>query len=526
LSFRVCIPTAGTGSRLGEATRFLNKSLVAIANRPTLCHLIEQFPADTEFVIALGHKGHLVRQFLELAYPERSFLYAEVQPYEGPGSGLGLSLQACRAYLQQPFVFISCDTLVREPVPAPTHDWLAWADTPDLAPYRTLAVEGGVARALCEKGEGRSGSHHAYIGMAGIHDHSTFWKAMDTGGVDTGEARGLRALLAKAPGRTKAYRYTWFDTGHPAALEAARAAYREPDEPNILPKANEAIWFVGERVIKFCDDQKFIANRAQRAQQLADFVPSLLGVRDHMYSYRLVQGRVMSDAVDLPTFERFLAQCQAFWQPATLDPEAGHRFRQSCMTFYKDKTLERVSQYYRNFGTSDGSESLNGVASPTLASLLAEVDWEHLSNGRPGRFHGDFHFENIVVSPDGERFTFLDWRQDFGGSLSVGDVYYDLAKLLHGLIISHELITARHFHSSRSADAIRFDFHRKQVLVDCEHRFLAWVAEQGYEARRVQLLTALIYLNIAALHHDPYCHLLYALGKQMLLKLLRPGTAG
>ena len=94
MTYRVCIPTAGTGSRLGSLTQFLNKSLVSIANRPTLSHLIEQFPADTEFVIALGHKGHLVKEYLSLAYPERQFFFAEVQPFEGPGSGLGLSLLA------------------------------------------------------------------------------------------------------------------------------------------------------------------------------------------------------------------------------------------------------------------------------------------------------------------------------------------------------------------------------------------------------------------------------------------------
>ena len=57
MSYRVVIPTAGIGSRLKESTRCINKSLVSIANRPTISHLIEQFPQDCEFVIALGHKG-------------------------------------------------------------------------------------------------------------------------------------------------------------------------------------------------------------------------------------------------------------------------------------------------------------------------------------------------------------------------------------------------------------------------------------------------------------------------------------
>ena len=52
MGYRIVIPTAGIGSRLKEFTRYINKSLVGIANRPTISHLIEQFPQDCEFVIA------------------------------------------------------------------------------------------------------------------------------------------------------------------------------------------------------------------------------------------------------------------------------------------------------------------------------------------------------------------------------------------------------------------------------------------------------------------------------------------
>jgi NDP-sugar pyrophosphorylase family protein len=122
MSYRVCIPCAGTGSRLGTLTRFINKSLVSIANRPTLSHLIDQFPADAD----------LVREFLTLAYPERQFFFEEVSPFDGPGSGLGLSLQTCQQLLQEPFVFISCDTLVDEPIPAPDINWMGYAEVSNL----------------------------------------------------------------------------------------------------------------------------------------------------------------------------------------------------------------------------------------------------------------------------------------------------------------------------------------------------------------------------------------------------------
>ena len=44
MTYRVVIPTAGIGSRLEKLTKHINKSLVAIANRPIMSHLIEQFP--------------------------------------------------------------------------------------------------------------------------------------------------------------------------------------------------------------------------------------------------------------------------------------------------------------------------------------------------------------------------------------------------------------------------------------------------------------------------------------------------
>jgi NDP-sugar pyrophosphorylase family protein len=520
MSARICIPTAGTGSRLEQLTTYLNKSLVSLSYRPILSHLIEQCPNDAEFVIALGHKGHLVRQFLELAYPDRTFFFANVEPYEGPDSGLGLSLLQCRAYLQQPFIFMSCDTLVREPLPAIDHNWIGYAERDDLDAYRTVFIENDNVRAICEKGEGSAPTHKAYIGLASILDYDAFWKAMDDGGINSiqsGEAFGLRSLLAQG---IKAYDFTWFDTGNLAALDLARTVYQEAGTPNILPKNNEAIWFVNNQVIKFSDDITFIKNRALRASEINDFIPTLTGVKANMYSYAKVEGAVLSEIINLPLFQRFLEYCTVFWQKTALSEEAHTHFNEQCMKFYKDKTYERVALYYHNFQKQDGTETINGVPMPTLASLLSEIDWDNLADGLPGRFHGDFHFENIIWSPERETFTFLDWRQDFGGSLTTGDIYYDLAKLLHGMIISHPLIAQDLYQINWHNDAIDYDFHRKQTLVECEQYFISWLTKQGYDVDKVKILTAVIYLNIAALHHSPYCHLLYALGKSMIYSSL------
>ena len=117
-------------------------------------------------------------------------------------------------------------------------------------------------------------------------------------------------------------------------------------------------------------------------------------------------------------------------------------------------------------------------------------------------------------------FKFLDWRQDFAGDLEVGDIYYDLAKLLHGLIVSHEVIAKNHFSVDWKNNKISFKLNRKLILKECEIRFNQWCIKNNFSLKKIRILTALIYLNIAALHHYPYSFLLYALGKSMLKKEL------
>ncbi|MDP1677938.1 MAG: phosphotransferase [Bacteroidota bacterium] len=516
MSYRVLIPTAGTGSRLEGLTKYVNKSLVGIANRPTISHIIEQFPPDVEFVIALGHKGHLVKEFLQLAYPHRLFYFSEVDPFEGPGSGLGLSILSCKKYLQQPFVFTSCDTLVREPIPSLQTNWMGYAESVEIGQYRTIEIHSGIVKSVNEKGIGKGNSDKPYIGLAGIKDYELFWDAMEEGGEESiamGEAYGMNQLLSAG---IQAKRFTWFDTGNIQSLEMTRNAYRQEHEPNILEKADEAIWFVDDQVIKFSNNTKFISNRVERAAAIKEFIPNVTDATEHMYKYVKASGDVLSNCITIPLFEKFLYHSLSFWKLEKLDNVKTSKFRNSCMRFYKDKSFERVDLFYKNFGKNDGKETINGFNVPTLQELLDTIDWNWLADGLPGRFHGDFHFENILYSDSTQQFTFLDWRQEFDGSLTTGDIYYDLAKLLHGLIISHKLIVQDHYWIDWQNDAIRYDFHRKQILVECERYFYEWLKKNNFDVVKVKTLTALVYLNIAALHHDPYCKLLFALGKTIL----------
>ena len=117
------------------------------------------------------------------------------------------------------------------------------------------------------------------------------------------------------------------------------------------------------------------------------------------------------------------------------------------------------------------------------------------------------------------QFCLLDWRENFSGLKKYGDMYYDLAKILHGIIISHQLINEEKFSIDKNEDIVKFDFHRKQKLVENEKEFMEFLKEKKFDITKVQILTALIFINIAPLHHYPYSELLFYLGKESLLKI-------
>ena len=521
MSYTVFIPTAGTGSRLGGITKYINKSLVSIENKPTIARIMDMFPDETEYVIAVGYKGEIVKEYLELACVDRKITVVDVYPYEGEGSGLGYMINCCKKYLQRPFVFCSCDTLVAEEIPDLTYNWMGWDDRDNKQQYRTITIDGDEISSINEKSGIALEETKPYIGLAGIKDYEIFWKGMEEDSdvaVVQGEATGLRALVETST--VKAQKFTWFDTGVTVELDATRRRYHNEGGPNILPKADEAIWLLGNKVIKFSNDEDFIKDRVKRSKLLTGFVPPVIGFTKHMYAYNYVQGNVMSRCVSLPIFKQLLNVSKIFWKEVKLSEEDNNAFYNNCMNFYKEKTYKRVKQFFDTFKKEDGPTVINDVWYGSVTDMLRQVDWDYMATGLPGQFHGDFHFENILYNEIDGNFEFLDWRQNFGGSLSFGDIYYDLGKLLHGLIVCHELIAKEEYKITWEGNVITYDFNRKKILVECENYYYSWLDKNGYDVNKVKTMTALIFLNIAALHHFPYSLVLMALGKEMLQKTL------
>ena len=517
MSIKVVIPTAGLGSRLEKLTQFINKSLVSVSNKPIISWQIDKFNEDTEFIIPIGYKGKLVEDYLNLVYPNKKITFVVIEKFEGPNSGLGHTLLKCENYLQQKFIFMACDSFVEENIPDNDLNWIGYSSCrTNSNSYRMASIKGNKLNKIHEKGFSQINNLFPYIGICQIKDFEVFWESMRNNLNEStleGEAFGINSILLNK-NEFSSFPFTWFDTGNKFGLEELRKKYKKKSDLNILEKENEHIWFVDNKVIKFSDDKEFIKNRVKRVNFLKGYVPEIVGSKSNMYLYHMFKGDVFSKIKDPNKFRELLRFCKNFWKKNHLDSKKNDEFKNVCKSFYKEKTNLRVNKFYKDFKKSDSLDFINDKPVRRVENLLNSIDWENISNGYPVRFHGDFHFENILFNENS--FIFIDWRQEFGGNLEYGDLYYDLSKLLHGLIVNHGVIVKNDYRVEWNENKFSYSINRPEILLNCQKIFEEWLSIEKYDSKKVKIITGLIFLNICALHHYPYSLLLYGIGVEIL----------
>ena len=516
MKYKVLIPTAGTGSRLSHETKYINKSLVLVNNKPVISHIVDKFPINTEFVIALGYKGNLVKQYLKIAHPKNRFQFVWVSKFKGNGSGLGLSIYECKNFLKSPFIFFSCDAYVENKIiPKPDKNWVGYSKSYSPKLYRTLKIKKKRLISILEKNS-KNGKFN-YVGIAGIYDFNKFWKAIKKNKkiINEGEVAGINKIINQ---KVRIFNFKWSDCGSIKSLNNLRKRLKLDVAQNILPKDNEFISFVDGKVIKFHVDRNFIQKRVLRQKILKKFTPKILDYSENFYAYKKIQGEIFSKKNNKENFQKLIIFLQNFWAEKKLSSKEKKTFSKTCLKFYRNKTLERIDQFYRKNNYKDKKTKINGKFVPKIKDLFKMIDWKKLSVGVPVNFHGDLHFENIIINS--KKIKLLDWRQDFGSSLNYGDIYYDFAKLLHGMIVSHDIVLKNQFEVIKEKNNIHIKIRKKLNNLVSIKLFEKWVKLKNYNFKKIKIICGLVYLNIAALHHNPYSIFLFYLGKLMIYNTL------
>ena len=508
---KIFIPTAGLGSRLGNLTKNLNKSLIEIGHKPAISHIIDKFPKDSEFVIALGFDSKKVKDFLLLTYPEIKFIFSYVDNFKGPKSSLGYSMECSRKYLQSPFFFVACDSIFFDNIKYQKENWIGYSHINDKNNYRNISFsKKKIVSEIYEKSS-KKRKIYPYVGIASILDYKTFWEGIDTSTKEEkklGESYGLKKICEKK--NLHAKKINWYDIGNVRSYNFCKNKFDNPNL-NILPKENESIWFIRDKVVKFSQDETFIKRRVLRQKLLNNFTPKIIGYKDNFFLYKKIQGDVLSKKLSLKNFKKLLAHLKIFWKKKKINQTS---FQKKCNEFYKNKTLKRVSNFVKKYKNEDYFKFINKKKVPGVHKELSKINWKKLSEGIAVNFHGDLHFENILINKN--KFYFLDWRQDFSNIKSYGDLYYELAKLMHGIIVDHNKVLKNHYRIKKKANSIELNLKieklNKQILTYFEY----WILKNKLDLNKVRILTALIYLNIAPLHHKSYSFFLFHLGKYLL----------
>ena len=339
-SFKVLITTSGVGSRLGEITKFTNKSLVRIGSKPVISYIIDQYPKGTKFVITLGYFGNQVRDYLKIAYPHILFEFIQVDNYQGEGSSLLYSLICAKEALKEPFIFHACDTITFNEIPPPSTNWIAGFKGSGSSNYASFSTLGKKVTEIHFKGY--INSDYLHVGLLGIHDYNTFWdkadeilqKRSDDSGI--GDVDVLKELVHNIHFDSLELS-SWFDIGNVDSLEIARKTMHN-DDFHVLDKLAESIYKVNGSVIKFFYDQKVLNNRVERVKYLKEAVPKLTAVADNFYKYDYIEGELFAKWANRSNFLKLLKWAEKkLWTP--LENTDLAKFQENCKDFYFRKKI-------------------------------------------------------------------------------------------------------------------------------------------------------------------------------------------
>ncbi len=515
--YKVLITTSGIGSRLGEFTKYTNKTLLRVGEKPVLSHIIESYPESTNFVVTLGYYGDQVRNFLEIAYPKIKFEFVNVDNFQGEGSSLLYSMKCAENYLQIPFIFHASDTIILDSIPTPKSNWNGGFKGVGSSSYTSYDIQGNNVKVFHEKGN--ISPDFLHIGVVGVNNYKLFWHLADEVLKENNYASSLSDVdvlrkLIKTDKIESIQFNKWYDIGSVEKIQEAKSVFSTKDF-HVLDKVSESIFIVNNQIIKFFSDEKVCKNRVDRTQYLKNIVPAITSSRPNFYSYEMVKGALFSKAANRTNFKQFLEWCKKnMWVENTKIDLTD--FTKKTHNFYYHKTLERIKQFQQTREIEDKVDIINGKKIPTISDLINQVNFDHLCDTKPTTFHGDFILDNIIqVSPT--EYKLIDWRQDFGGYIEVGDMYYDLAKLAHNLVVNHEIIDNNQFVVNiKDNNEIIVDIHRFQFLVECENYYFDYLEQNNFDLKKVKLLRAIIWLNMSPLHHHPFDLFLYYYGKYSL----------
>jgi NDP-sugar pyrophosphorylase family protein len=511
----ILITTSGIGERLGTITKYTNKSLVKVGDKYAICYIIELYnEPDTEFIITLGYYGNYVKDFLLLAYPNKKFTFVDIDLFVGIGSSLGYSMLKAKDFLQKPFIFHCCDSIILDKIIFEENkNCLYVYPYKNSNNYTNIKCKNNIITEINNKKH--TDFDYIYTGVSYIYDYQLFWNYLqglyekDKNNSSLNDVDSITLMFKNGTLFNYSILEKWYDTGNLDSYEIIKNEFKP--NYNVIEKNNESICFLNNKVIKFINDVNINKKRLIRGEYLYPLSPKILGNTDNFISMELIDGQIMSNFYDNKIIYKLLTWSKDnLWNEQAVNPS----YIDCCKRFYITKTLDRLSKI--NFLENE-KNIINGLKCENIVKFIKELPENLLVNDTFTKIHGDFILDNIIKTTDS--FKLIDWRHEFDKELYYGDIYYDLAKLRHNIIFNHSNILNDLFTIEYKNDEVIVDLKCNYFLIQQLNDFDQFVKENNYDINKIKIITSIIWLNMSPLYDGKLSEFLFYLGKYNLFMM-------
>ena len=348
-------------------------------------------------------------------------------------------------------------------------------------------------------------TYRAFTGLMYIHEYDEFFKSLQ-------ESGNNEFIYVIQSGSRIALLPTWKDFGN---YENYINENKTDDYDFSKP---EEITYVGsDSIIKWWKDPSIAKQKYTKTLSKPELYPSDVTYAGEFLYYTKIVGNTLYDDLNItPKFTKLLAWLETdVWEPVPVNISS------SALEFYKTKSLNRINLFLDNHKTLVPPKFIDDVAVKDYSYYLNNIGWQDLADTSiASHIHGDLHFDNLITNTNDE-FFLIDWRHNFADQTELGDIYYDLSKLLGGLIIQYSEIKANNFDVTVSEDglvvSLSIPSHPQINQFVCELR--DFVSNRNLDFEKVQMIVPIIFWNMAPLHNPPFDTFLWYLGLKLFAAL-------
>lgn len=497
----VLILAAGYGRRMGPFSRMVNKSLIPYDNKPLISHIMEKFDPGTKFVVACGHMGQQVKDYVSNVHSDKNVVFVDIDNYAEGDTGPATTIQMCAEHLQGGFLWLACDTLFdfdyRDRL---DHNWIGVhpVDSVISQDYCWVEREADKITKIVNK-EPCAHAVDAFIGLMYVKDNEYLNNLIAVSAKET--YQGFEGLDLKA--------HTvrgWKDFGTYEKWEELSREFTDVS----FPKPNELFYNDNGKIVKYFTQDSNVSLRVARASANPGCMPDNIRQAGNFLVHDFAQGDIVYNQYSLELFDKMLDWCEKeLWVEGQNKEVAAD----ACYNFYFTKTVERLNQFRVKYTDWGECQEVNDKPVKSIDYYIGRIDWQWLSTAVDWRFiHGDLHFDNTIYDPVADKFTAIDWRTDFSGQL-YGDLYYDLAKMLGGLWLNYKSVKNEWYQYYENNDKAYIDVPSVAGAQAFQDKLQNWVETRGLDWKKVLTLVPIIYLNMSPLHEAPFDKFLIALAQ-------------